>query len=268
MDLSAWFRPGIASALLLYSFAVFAGNISFGLSLTGTKLTITNTGNSTAFYPASLSLLPDGRWLPLWSAPGQQRPAELSPGEHMELTWPDARPLNELPALLRLRPVMVRFFDQAGVGFGQISFFNPPPLSATGLRAGYVHGRLEILPPTSKSAIRATWILWPQEDGIAPISAPLRLENPQPPARHVEWSTQKVPVNIATGNGLPAAMLLHETARGFELQRVPAGWAPGDQQRAAWLDAGPLFYRLSMIAAAAALLLTLLSPIVNKRKEP
>ncbi len=267
MDLSAWFRPGIASALLLYSFAVFAGNISFGLSLTGTQLTITNTGDSTAFYPTSLSLLQDGRWLPLQPGAGQQRPAELAPGEHLELTWPDARPLAELPALLRLRPVMVRFFDQAGVGFGQISFFNPPPPARATLKAAYVHGQLRIIPPASGSAIRATWVLWPQEDGIEPIASPLRLANSQPPAFRFVWRGNMSPVYLATGGGLPEVLLLHETAQGYQLQRVAAGWAPGEQQRAAWLRASPLFYRLGSIAAVAALLLAIAALLRGRVKS-
>ena len=59
----------------------------------------------------------------------------------------------------------------------------------------YVGGVLQIEPPDAVFSIRASWVLWPQEDGIRPIRLPLRFEHRQPPARRIDWLGQgKAPV--------------------------------------------------------------------------
>jgi hypothetical protein len=239
-----------ALGALLLPISALAGSVSFQLSLTGAELTVINQGNGSAYYPAVFTLLADGSWSRL-AAP--DKPAELAPGARMLLTWPELRPREQLPALERMQPVMVRFFDQAGVGFGQISFFHNPPAAKTRLRARYAGGVLQVEPPDAVFSIRASWVLWPQEDGIAPIRLPLRFEHRQPPARRIDWLSQgNEPLQLDTGAGLPEAMLLHETEQGYALQRVPNAGLQGREQRAAWLNASKKLYTASLIALALA----------------
>jgi hypothetical protein len=235
----------LAVAALLCSRPAVAGNISFDLSLTGSQLTVINRG-SPAFYPAVFRMLPDGMWA---QVDASSAPAELPNGAPWRLTWPDSEPSE----LERIGPVMVRFFDQSGVGFGQITFFSAPPQATTVLTAGYVNRALQVEPPPVASPIRATWILWAQEDGIRPIHVPVRFSHHQPPARRIDWrSAGTAPVRLDTGAGQPAVILLHETDGGHAQQFLPDGGLQGREQRAAWLDATPRFYAASLVALALA----------------
>ena len=240
----------LAVAALLLSLTAVAGSVSFRLSLTGSELTLINQGDSSAFYPAVFRMLPDGRWGQL-EATGAL--AELPAGARLQLTWPDTRPPEQVSELERMQPVMVRFFDQAGVGFGQISFFRAPPAAKTALKARYVSGALQIEPPEGAPSIRASWVLWPREAGIRPIRLPVRFEHRPPPALRIDWRRQgSVPFQLDTGAGQPAAILIHETDQGYALQSVPGGGLQGREQRAAWLDATPKLYAASLIALGIA----------------
>lgn len=243
----------LLTALCAFACAAHAGSITFYLELTGTKLALINTGDSTAFFPRALMMHADGRWQPVLPPPGQPALTQLAPGARMELAWPDVRPLDQLAPLERLRPVMVRFFDQAGVGFGQISLFTTPPAAAAPLAATYADDALQLSPPQN-DAIRATWVLRPQEEGIAGIRTALKSDAVQPPARRIDWRQERR-VRIDTGAGMPPAILIHETAQGYRLQQVAAGREGGRQQRALWLAAGPVFYALASGLAAMAMVL-------------
>jgi hypothetical protein len=240
----------LAAAAMLFALTAVAGGVAFRLSLTGSDLSVINQGGSSAFYPAVFRMLADGSWLQLAAT---NAPAELAPGAPLQLKWSETRPLETVSDVERLQPVMVRFFDQAGVGFGQISFFHTPPGGKMNLRARYLGGALQIEPPDTVFSIRATWVLWPREEGIGPISLPLRFEHHQPPALRVDWLRHgREPFRLDTGAGQPEVILLHETGKGFELQRVPGGGLQGREQRSAWLDATPKFYAASLIALAIA----------------
>lgn len=237
----------LALAVLLFSLPAVAGNLSFRLSLTGSQLTVSNQGDSTAFYPAAFRLLPDGNWEQLKEVNGAS--AKFPGGASLLFIWPDTRPLEQMSELERMQPVMVRFFDQAGVGFGQISFFHAAPATNRTLTTGYVKGKLQIKPPDGGSSIRASWVLWPQEEGIKPIRLPIRFEHHQPPALRIDWQRQgSIPFQLDTGAGQPAAILVHETGQGYAMQLVPGGGLQGKEQRAAWLDATPKLYAASLIA--------------------
>jgi hypothetical protein len=250
----------LAVTALLFPQSALAGDMSFGLSVTGSQLTLINQGNGSAFYPAVFRMLSDGRWAQLEAI---SAPAELPAGARMELNWPEPRSPEQVSDIDGMEPVMVRFFDQAGVGFGQISFFSAPPAAKTALKAGYVDGALQIEPPPdAASSIRASWVLWPQEEGIRPIRLPVRFEHRPPPALRIDWRGQgRVPFQLNTGAGQPAVILLHETEQGYEQQFVPDGGLQGREQRAAWLDATPRLYFASLIAlvfAAGAMVLQFL----------
>lgn len=239
-----------AVAALLLSLSTFAGSISFQLSLTGSQLTVTNNGDQPAYYPAVFRLMDTGSWERL---AGTDTPGELAAGARLALTWPDLRPLEQLSALERMQPVMVRFFDQAGVGSGQISIFRGPTAAKTALRAAYVGAALQVEPPDAASSIRASWVLWPQDEGIGPLRLPLRFEQRQPPALRIDWLRHgKLPFRLDTGAAHPEVLLFHETEKGYALQAVPGGGLQGREQRAAWLDAAPKFYAASLIALAMA----------------
>jgi len=237
--------------MLLLSLPADAGSVSFELSLTGSKLTVTNKGNGSAYYPAAFRLLDGGNWERLAAGTA---PAELAPGARLELNWPELRPLAQLSALEQTQPVMVRFFDEAGSGFGQISFFHRPPAAKSALRAGYVDGAFQLEPPDAVFSIKASWVLWPQEDGISRILRPQGFEHRQPPAQRIDWLRHgRLPFRLDTGAGQPEVTLLHETDQGgYALQMVRGGGVQGREQRAAWLDATPKFYAASLIALAMA----------------
>jgi len=243
----------LAVTALLLSQSALAGSMSFGLSVTGTELTLINQGNGSAFYPAVFRMLPNGSWAQLEA---RSAPAELAAGARMELNWPEPRSPEQASELDSMGPVMVRFFDQAGVGFGQISFFSAPPAAKTALKAGYVDGALQIEPPEAAASIRVSWVLWPQEEGIRPIRLPVRFEHgPPPPALRIDWQRQgRVPFQLATGAGQPAAILIHESDQGYVLQHVPGGGLQGREQRAVWLDATPKLYSAALIALAIGVL--------------
>jgi len=249
---------------LFFCIPVKAGNIFFGMSIRGNTLTLTNQGNSTAFYPTMLRLQSDGQWVPLARAPGTPASVELLAGATTEFAWSDPRSGQEAFQLEKLRPVMVRFYDQAGSGFGQISFFNEPQAAPETLDARYVHGKMTITPPEFPT-IRASWLLWPQENGIDPLRFPLSLDIAQPPARRIEWRSGMEPVKIDLGAGQPFAMLLHETGQGLMIQNVADGGLQGRQQRAAWLDAGRWFYWAADAIAVLAILAFIALSVVNLR---
>jgi len=232
--------------------AAQGGAISFRLALTGTRLVLINAGDGVAFYPGAMLMRADGVWETMSPRGGQQAPSQLAPGERMELALPDTRPLEKLSAVERLRPTMVHFHDQAGVGFGQISLFTTPPPASAKIPAHYAGGILRLAPP-SDDAIHATWVLWPQEEGIAGIRQAFKSELSQPPAKRIEWSADSRTFSVLTGAGLPAVTLIHETAQGYQLQHVASGWRSGQQQRSIWLEANQVFYAFAQIFLMLAL---------------
>ena len=220
------------------SLPAVAGNISFQLDQTGSQLKLTNRGDSSAYYPAVFLLQANGNWKALRPL---AVPAELNSGASATLAWPASAP-ETLSGIERAQAVMVRFFDQAGVGFGQISFFRTPPAVATPLKAGYAEGELQIDSPAPGAPIRATWVLWPQELGIAPIRNAVRFEHQQPPAQHIEWQSRPAgSFRLATGAGQPVAVLVHEVGDAYALQFVPGGGLQGREQRTSWLNASVQF---------------------------
>lgn len=243
-------RPLLLLPILLLALSAQAGNISFNLSITGNTLTLTNQGDSPAFQPSVLRLLNNGHWEVLQPAPGVAAPVEFKPQAQYDLAWP-ARPASGgATSLESLRPVMVRFFDQAGAGFGQISFFDraQPASDELTVQAAYDDGRLHIAAPKNP-AIKATWLVAPHEEGIASLSGALAPQ-PQPDAVRIEWPAAGKAQSFDLGRGMPVAFLLHETAQGLHSQVVPSGRVPGRQQRATWLDRSKQFG----VAAIAALL--------------
>jgi hypothetical protein len=252
---SHWRRCLVVMVWAFVPLAAWAGTISFSLSLTGSTLTAMSEGNSSAFLPTVLRLLPDGHWEVLPVLPGTISPAELAPGARFHVSWTQIpRSSQSTSPFEALQPLMVRFFDQAGVSFGQISFLHPPPKATATLQAGYEDGKLVIAPPGDAAAervIRASWLLWAQEEGIGGIRDPLRLEGRQPSAQHIEWHKGMVPVRIDTGAGQPSAILLHDTGQGYGMQVISAGRLASREQRTAWLDASPDFYRPALLMFAA-----------------
>ena len=237
----------LAGMTLLFPLPAAAGGISFLLALTVSELTATNQGDSAAFHPAVFRMVPDGRWERLaMAAP----PAYLPPGALLRVACPAMSPVTQR---MPFEPVMVRFFDQAGVGFGQILFSQNPPPAKELLTARYAGRELLIEAPVSSSSIRTSWVLWAGEEGIAPIRLPVRFEHHPLPARRIDWRQAGARVvRIDVGAGQPSAFLLHETEKGYASQTVPGGHLQGWEQRSAWLDAGALFYRTALLALGAA----------------
>lgn len=263
----AWLRLFLLSLLML-ALPGQAGNISFNLSLVDGQLLLSNQGDSPAFAPDVLRLLDNGRWEKLQPVPGGQAPFEMKPQVQFPLAWP-ARPAPAGPnSLETLRPVMVRFFDQAGASFGQISFFDQPQRASDDmvLETAYVDGRLRIAPPRNP-AIKASWLLWPQEDGIAALTGPVTSATPQPDALRIEWGPGSVAQNLDLGKGMPVAFLLHETAQGLRSQFIVTGRVAGRQQRAAWLSLGEQFRSAALVALLAGLALLAWHLVASARQH-
>jgi hypothetical protein len=255
------FRCGFAGflALLIFVLPAHAGNIFFGLSINGNTITLTNQGNSSAYYPVVMRLLPDGRWEPLAPPAGIAPSAELASSAHIDFIWPTATAQQKPFPLDIFRPIMVRFFDQAGNGFGQISFFTQPSVTSDLSESRYENGLMTIAPPRNEGGvvIGASWLLWPQEEGIAPLNAPVTFKHKQPPARRIEWKPGMDKLHLNLGAGLPSAILLHEVGGGYAMQNLISGGVQGVQQRTSWLDASGPFYNWAEGIAAVAIIVML-----------
>lgn len=243
-------RTLLICAIWMASLPALAGDTAFRLTLDGSTLIVTSLGKDQAFYPAVLRLLPDGRWQPLSAQPGSTLPAELIKDQDYLLAWPDAQ--QDFSRIENLLPVMVRYFDVNGASFGQIAFLNTPPPAADTLQAGYIDGSLAISPPQTGQPIRASWVLWPQEEGMAALDKPLRFEHVQPPAQRIAWQASAGTFHLSTGGAQPDVVLLHETARGFVLQTVAGNNLTDRQQRTNWIDASTVLYRAALVAALLA----------------
>ena len=236
----------------------FAGSIAFTFELRGNQCVVVNKGDSAAYYPVIFKLGSDGKWLPLNAA---TRPAELLSGGTL------TEDLGDIPAGAKsdidsLRVVMIRFFDQAGVSFGQVSALRAPPVSSTNISAAYDGGRLTLKAPPEGSGIRATWVLAPFEEGIRPISGAVAFIHNQPPATRIEWQ-QQPSVKIETGAALPAAMLLHESAGGVTLQMVQTPRTKKIEQRTAWLYMKKPFYLIGLLCGFCGVLLCMNKSVCN-----
>ncbi len=242
-------------ANLLMSLCAVAGNISFDLSFKGATLTVTHGGDGGVFYPAVFRMAADGRWEPLVNV-NENLSAQFLPGDKLNVVWPAQLAQENFPAVTHLQAVMVRFFDQAGVGFGQISFFKQPLESDIALKTYFSGDQLVIAPPeaTDKRA-RVSWLLWPKEDGIGPIKSWVRFEHIQPPATRIEWLPDSKAHYVKVGAGRPATILLHETEQGIVIQRIGSGGMQGREQRPAWLNAAVILYGLSDFFLLMALVL-------------
>jgi len=253
-----------------------AGSVYFSLDRTQNNLVVTNRGNSSAFYPQVLRLNASGQWEKLAPLPGANAPAELAPNAQFTVHW-GAPPANTPAAGTPLdvtQPIMMRFFDQAGAGFGQISFFNQPPNADVSLGNEYVAGQLQL---SADPAIATSWLLWPQEEGIAPLAHAVNFEHMAPAAQRIDWQTVRNASGNGNGNnsgtlafdlgrGQPAAMLLHASPQGWQLQTVSGGGLQGREQRAAWLQTSDTWYQLAYAAGAAALL-TMAAGLMRRLKS-
>lgn len=229
-----------------------AGQILFRLGVDGGELTVTNGGDSSAFQPEAFRLLADGHWSPLPPA-ASAAPSELPPGASFKSLWSNARP-PRAAGLESFRILLVRFFDEAGAGSGQLAFLDEPPPAPSRVEARYRDGLLSIRPPSDPS-IRATWVLWAQADGIRALAKPVAFEHRQPDARRLAWEPGSRPARLDLGAAEPPATLLHETSDGLVLQHVAAGRGGERRQRAAWLSARRRLFGLASFLALAGLAL-------------
>lgn len=259
------FRALLASMLLgLPCSAALAGNIYFGLNRTENRLQITNQGNSIAYYPQVLRLTPAGEWEPLPYPPGRQQPPQLLPGSQFETVWIAPKGSGPTQSILA---VMIRFFDQAGAGIGQISFFNRPPDAGETLQAAYIDSRLVIQPPAGGLDIQTTWLLWGYEDGITPLAEANRFEHFQPRAPRIEWRSGSAAQSFETGRAQPVVMLLHETRNGYRLQTVSSQIVRGREQHAFWLGQEQKLYQAGLASLVAAFVIAALGVFSRRRTE-
>lgn len=237
---------------LLWAGSAIAGNIVFNFELRGTQCVVASRGDSSAYYPVVFQLDRSGQWIPLKSnlhsselLPGGTLSAELTPGT-----------LSNKPDIGDLRVVMARFFDHSGVSYGQVAVLRSPPVSGYKITAAYAGKHLLLSAPAGTDKIRATWVLAPWEEGIAPALRPQSFTYRQPPATRIGWK-KTAHAEIDTGAGLPAVMLVHETPDGFALQTVQKGNKKYSAQRTAWLNLKRPFYVMAVLFGICGILLLL-----------
>ena len=240
-----------AFALLLTAspLVATAGNISFSIKLDDTGLTVTNLGDASAYYPAVFRFVEAGRWDVLAPTQGQV-PAELLPRASWTSLWPRSRVPTVPTPLERVQPLLIRFFDSAGVGFGQIAFMAPPKGVDRPMPALYVNGRLELTKPAGELAPTSTWVLWAQEEGVQPLRNVQRFEHSQAQPTLIRWADAQATVRLRTGAALPSAMLLHERAGNYEVQLVASGKTRAEH-RPRMLDTSRTLYVLAGLLAIA-----------------
>lgn len=259
-------RCCLACACLLLSLAAAAEEISFRLSQEQSRLSVALLGDGAAYYPSVLRMLPDGRWERLAPAPGTVARAELRAGDTLELAWPQTAPAQDADPLARMQPVMVRYFEQLGIGVGQISLFQPPPPATDPLRTGYADGVLTIHAGHQQiNPARASWVLWPREDGAAQLLLPFRENQTQPAAQRIDWRSGAMTARIEIGTDQPEVILLHETDHGYVMQTVPRG-TPDIHQLPGWVGTSQTFYGLALAALATAVV-ALLRQVVRSRRR-
>lgn len=233
------------------SLGASAGSISFRLSLQSQQLTLSNAGNSTAFYPTVFTIEAD-KWTPLFPPIGARTQTQLAPGESAEFVWPVSQAKNKGDRLIDIRPYLVRYFDQAGVGFSRIFFFNPPPDASSKLQVRRLDRTIEIMRPESDT-VRSTWVLWARQGGIADIGAGFAVEAVRPSAKRIDWSQGASSVLVYTGPVHESITLVHATPQGYRLQIAKLEDEIDMRQRSRWLDWGALFYALAFCLFAAAI---------------
>jgi hypothetical protein len=228
-----------------------AGSIKFQFERRNDHCVIVNHGDSSAYYPVVYQLGRNGQWLTLQTGTQQ---AEIPPGRAVtaRLIAPAATATKS--DLDFFQVVLIRFFDQAGVSFGQMSPLRPPFESVYALRGHYAGRRLILEPPPKKSTIGATWVVAPKEEGIAPIFTAQSFNQPQPPAPRIDWHQQQS-ATIDIGAAQPAALLFHETIGGLTLQRIQMKDTKISQQRTAWLTMRRPFYITAALCGLCGLLL-------------
>ena len=237
--------PLIFSLLIALAWAIpaTAGSITFNFELQGDQCVVANRGDSTVYYPVIFQLGRSGQWIELKSA---TPPTELKPGGVISVQLGEERsaPASHDPDYTRA--MLIRFFDQAGVSFGQIDLLRPPPQSRYNIKTTYAGNRLRIAAPPERSGILATWVLAPREEGIAPISNAQTFTQHQPPPTRIAWLQQQAAV-VEIGAAMPVITLLHETADGFTLQNIQKRGAKKVEQRTAWLNMKWLFYATALL---------------------
>ena len=238
---------------LVWAPLAFAGTITLDFEQRNDLCAVVNHGDSSAYYPAMYQLGRNGQWLPLKIEPQQ---AELPPGGTVMVHLIPLAETATKSDLDALQVVLIRFFDQAGVSFGKAATLRPPPEGGYAHHGRYTGRRLRLGAPPAKSAIGATWVVAPWEEGIAPISSARPFTHLQPPAPRIDWHHQQS-TEIDIGAAQPAALLFHETADGFRLQRIQKKGAKINQQRTAWLTMSVPFYITAAVLGLCGALLAL-----------
>lgn len=235
---------------LVWLTPALAGTITMNFELNGTRCVITNRGDSAAYYPLLLQLERNGQWLPLNTA---TQPAELLPGGKLAVDLASSTATDKAD-ISGLQAVMIRFFDQAGVSFGQIAVLRSPPPSDAKISVGYAKNHLKLTAPPQESKILATWLLAPLEEGIRPLLKPQQFTHPLAPAVRIDWNGRKN-AEIATGVTRPAVILVHETTAGLSLQKVQYNGPKRYEQRTGWLTIRTPLYGVALLCAVCGILL-------------
>lgn len=229
----------------------FAGTITLDFERRNDLCVVVNHGDSSAYFPVMYQLGRNGQWLVLQTEPQQ---AELLPGGTVTARLTPLAATATKSDLDYFQIVLIRFFDQAGVSFGKAVTLRPPPEGGYALHARYAGRRLRFGAPPAKSAIGATWVVAPWEEGIAPIFSAQPFTHFQPAAPRIDWHHQQS-ATIDIGAAQPAVLLFHETSDGLTLQRVQKRGARIKQQRTAWLTMRRPFYITAALCGLCGLLL-------------
>lgn len=238
--------------IILFVSPSFAGTINFHFEQQGGQCIIVNRGDCAAYYPAIYQLGSDGQWLFL--KPGHQQ-TMLPPGESISAVLVPIPTSTTAADLSYPLIILIRFFDEAGVSFGQMAPLRPPAKAIHKINAIYTGGKLRLAAPSKHSGIIATWVIAPFEEGVTPIIKTQDFTHRQPSAVRIGWKGQKT-AEISTGAALPAAILLHESPSALSMQTIVKG-RPKQPHRAAWLNRKRTFYWSAMLCAILGAILSL-----------
>ncbi|NEX64585.1 6-pyruvoyl-tetrahydropterin synthase-related protein [Noviherbaspirillum galbum] len=225
-----------------------ADQVTFDIAGDGPQIVVTQRGNATAFFPEAFLLDSHGQWLRL---SGTGTGAELAPGQSLRFLKPPTG------AAFPATPLLLRFQDKAGVGFGQIAFLEPTSVVNALTVDRAENGRLN-LRRTNADAVMS-WLL-AAPISVMPSMRPEVDRLPAPmPALPIRWrdpgrSTQDDRTVDDPGPG--ETVLLHEMHRNgkteFAIQPISRQADGYFIQQPFWLNKTSWFQWLTVLSGLGA----------------
>jgi hypothetical protein len=233
----------------------YAGSIFFDLALSEDQLTLTNRGDSSAYYTAAARLLSSGEWVPISPAAGETPSAQLEPASGINFKWGAEASTEASYAVAELGPILLSFYDQAGGRFEQITFLHPPPLTSDAPRIDYKDGVMTLHAPNefNNTAMKESWLLWTQSEGLEKRTGDLNFNHKQKHAKKIHWSSG-MKMELKVGKGVTEVIALNEKNGSYIMQKLEV---TPEGKRLIGIDARNIFWATGagLLIASAALFL-------------